>query len=534
MKVSSYFIKPQFNRFAWVVAGLMAVFALINLLVIGGDSFVIGISDAIAIPLALITTLAAYGMLRRYLPGSGGRKFWGWFVPGWALWALAEILYVVMGIITDEVPYPSIADFAYIAGYFFFAIGLITRIQQLANPMPSSRRLIVTITAIVLMVIIFIAVLLPIVVGDSSASPFIVFLDLFYPIGDMILLLLLIGFGRRLSGMGWQLIIIGFILMCAADLVYTFSNIQGLYFPDDKVNLISSLGFSIPYNFAYFLWILGIYRLQIRNDSSDEEYKINQPQCVENTHIIIFVDGELKVDEVSSNSSALLPGGIPVKANLLQLLEFSDEEIQKIRSSLRHDGKVQELKFLPKKMVKEPVNGKICGISLMDPQKSFIGAIFLISLIAPVNDLDSKLTDYQKSQVKNIKLKCKVNDSEKIMGFLKVYYQELIAQIAPSFYQYGGDQQGAMFLESLNEHAQVKKIRLHFTKSQIEIDPSYQPALLFQDLTTILDFIRNQLTRIANSTIADETITRAKSIFSHEVNENLEYIRNLSKTSVDN
>ena len=52
--------------------------------------------------------------------------------------------------------------------------------------------------------------------------------------------------------------------MYIADLIYTYTTSIGVVYPDGNVNLITTLGYAFPYDFAYAFWMMGIYGLQVR------------------------------------------------------------------------------------------------------------------------------------------------------------------------------------------------------------------------------------------------------------------------------
>ena len=56
--------------------------------------------------------------------GRTNRLLWGGLLAGWALWVIAEILWVVYGNLYQEIPYPSPADFFWLIGYVPMGYGL--------------------------------------------------------------------------------------------------------------------------------------------------------------------------------------------------------------------------------------------------------------------------------------------------------------------------------------------------------------------------------------------------------------------------
>jgi hypothetical protein len=528
VKRSAFFSLETFTKVAWSSLAVMVVFIIIQLFVIGGDAFVMTLADSMPIPLAIVNAVLVFMMWRQFAPLNRGRKLWGWFVIGWTLWAIGEILYVVMGFITDEVPYPSIADIAYIIGTIILIGGLVRRVQETPNKLKGTLNLGFWLIAIVVTAIIFFFALQPTLQADAGSGFGLIILDAFYPLTDLLMMLLairlLFDYSRTSGSRGWVLVIIGFLFVTISDLMYSYLNSIGLYYPNDSVNLVTTVGSAIPYVLAYLLWALGVYRLQIKQEIVAINEELVQPVLVENTHIVFFVDNELNIDEVSANSSALGRNTITHKANFATLFKLKFEERDTIINTLRLKGFFADMQVQVSNARNEMVPAMLSGISVRDPQKNFIGGLLVLRMNAPLNNLDNLLTEYQASIAKQVKIKSGSREAEEVNGFLLAYYTPIFNRIREMVFQYGGAQQGVNFTEFVNQQAVQSGWKLKMTPTALETTGINNPAGLYHDLTELLSTSRSHLERMTDRETVNRDLEEINAKFTDEVRNNLRYI----------
>ncbi len=528
MKRSSIFTREIFNKVAWISFGIAAVYIVIQLFVIGGDTFVITLSDTLPIPLAILNAVLVFIMWQKFAPLNKGRKLWGWFVIGWSLWALGEILYLVVGFLTNEVPYPSIADIAYIIGTFVLIGGLIRHVQDTPHHLKRLQIISFWLIVIALVAIVYFLALQPILQADAGSSLGMILLDTFYPLSDLLILLLsirlLFDYDTRSNSLGWVLVIVGFILITVADLMYSYLYSSGMYYPNDQVNLVTSVGSSIPYVLGYLFTALGIYRLQIKQEIVIKEEKLEQPALVENTHIVYFVDGNLDIDEASANVSALVRGSIKSKDNLAALLKLKPAEKDLILDALRLKGTFSDLQVQVSNTHNELIPVKISGLSLHDPQKNFIGGLLVLRMVSPVNNLDSLMTEYQASIAKQVRLKSGSREEDAVCTFLREYYSPFINRIREMVFQFGGPQQGMSFMEYINQQAALNEWKLKVTLTTLEALETITPSELTGNLNALMAAARGQLERMTEPATIDTELNNLTAKFTDDVINNLRYI----------
>ncbi len=525
----SIFSREVYIRIAWLTGFLSVLFILVNIFVIGGDDFVISISDLVPIPLSIITTISSFVMWRKFVPHSSGTSMWGWLVIGWGMWAVGETVYFILSQNGSEIPYPSAADLFYIGGYFPFALGLISRLRETPRRLTSGQRFRVFVSYMVLIAGAFTFVIQPVLRNSDPSTFLVTILDITYAIGDILVLLLairlLVDYQFRVSSMGWVLLIIGFILMTIADLTYSYTISFDLYNPGGKANLITSLGNSIPYMLAYIFYIMGIYRLEVRQDNPLPTAEIELPNLVENAHILFFLKKDYSVDSVSFNFSRIFTSIQPVGSDFFNMLGIRKAGKQAILSALASDSKFADLELMVNTSKKDFIEVKMCGISTTDPKRNFDGVVILMRLLAGTNDMDGNLTDYQLSIARHVRTKSGSIEETAVCDFLCDYYYPLFRRLEAMVYQNGGAQQGVVFLEYLNQTAARKSLNLHIGDETLERGKTNEPFQLLKDISTLMSVGREYLGRIADEKDIDVELERVKAMFGNPVNQNYRYIK---------
>jgi hypothetical protein len=234
------------------VVFLVLLYLAVNVFRIGGDHFVFGMNNNLANPLALIVTALTLLSWRRVTVGNHNRLLWSGLMVGWLLWTVAEFWWGINSIIGQEVPYPSWADFFWVIGYIPMAFALWNRIRSLPQSINMSQIIGIGAAFVISTGATIAFVLLPIVRNAASASLFENVLNILYPFGDLILLVLVLRilfsyqYGRY--GRAWGWLSAGFILHSIAGILFSYANVAGIYYPGGQITLFSTVGVDVPYN----------------------------------------------------------------------------------------------------------------------------------------------------------------------------------------------------------------------------------------------------------------------------------------------
>ena len=222
------------DRTYWIAAAvavaLLAVFLLQGYYPGAMETFV----DVATPAAAGVAVLTALRTGKRYGPGSGAEfgRAWQLFLFGAVSWLIAEVTWSAYALLLNTpVPYPSLADVFYVAGYAFFGSGLMYYLKTFHQRLDRGDLVLVVGTLAVASFLVGVTLAGPVLL--SSAPPLTKAFDLMYPMLDVVLLagaafgLSVFRAGRL--GRPWLLIVMAMLVDVAADVVFSYMYAQGTY-----------------------------------------------------------------------------------------------------------------------------------------------------------------------------------------------------------------------------------------------------------------------------------------------------------------
>jgi len=203
----------------------------------------------VPVPGALVV-LSIMIAARFSVKGEHGRA-WILFVGVAVSWFIAEQIWLVYDLVYHIDPFPSLADFFYLAGYPFLFLFSIYYLKPLKGAISKK-----TLTYTSLIAITLLVPSLYMASGqDSQISDFEFALGLSYPIADTIVLIpALIGvilFFRGEVNFLWSLICMAIILNVVADTGFLITSMNGSYYMGHPVDML--------FLWAYILFSFGVY-----------------------------------------------------------------------------------------------------------------------------------------------------------------------------------------------------------------------------------------------------------------------------------
>jgi hypothetical protein len=444
----------NFRVIAIVTGALGLLYLLINLFAIGGDEFVYSLNNFITIPLTLFTALFSFSMWRVMLTNSNSRRLWGSLMAGWAMWTIAEILWVVYGYVYQEIPYPSPADFFWLVGYIPMGYGLYMRVRGISIRLRPFQTW--TLWAIIAGTVAatWAFIVLPILQTNDPSNALESALNISYPLVDLFLLIVVLRlffiFSSGGQGLGWNLLTVGFILHSISNLVFSYASLSDIYYPDLQVNLISGALIDAPYNISYLLWGLGLYALRLTWSMYRPFEETVSLQPVPNTSILVFLDRENKAIEAGNNFGRIF-GVDDVKGkSLAELLRMTDQDASSILATIRREGKITDFPVQVETRVGASQGTYVTGATL-NPKGEYSGCVLLFRILFDDDySLDETLNDYQKGMVSHVRRLCESSERANIRKLLLDYHLAYLKPIYNIVFQTGGAQIGEAFLEQLS------------------------------------------------------------------------------------
>jgi two-component system cell cycle response regulator len=170
--------------------------------------------------------------LGRVLTRRSERGAWIAIAIGLALFSGGDLYWaLVFGVNANSVPVPSVADGFYLSAYPAWYVGIGLLLRSRVGRLPAGLWLDGLIAALAVAALGGTVVLGP-VLSATHGRPLAVATNLAYPLGDLLLLGLIVGIialsGWRRAG-GWWLIAIGFALFAVVDSIYLVQSAENTY-----------------------------------------------------------------------------------------------------------------------------------------------------------------------------------------------------------------------------------------------------------------------------------------------------------------
>jgi hypothetical protein len=528
MELSGIFSNQRYKA-ATIVAGILTlIYILINLFVIGGDKFVYRLNSSITSLLATLTILFGFSLWNLVNTGRNNRLLWGGLLVGWALWAAAEILWVVYGYLYQEIPYPSPADFFWLIGYIPMGYALYSRSREMPKKLSQTQRLILWAISLVTILITVTFILIPIIQSNDTSNWLESVLNVIYPLADLILLnivmrLIFIYRGGDYS-FGWSLLTAGFILQPISDLTFSYASLKGLYYPDLKSNFISSMAIDVPYTLSYLVWLLGIYALRITLSKHKPFESIFQPQLIPNTSVLVFLKRDNTVFETSNNFDLVFKDVQKKGVSLAELLNISQQDAQSILDKIQNERKITDHPISLGNRSGVFQGAYLSGIATISPDGKYSGCNLVLRIL--VEDdyaLDEKLSREQKAAISHVRIISGSNERDRIKNLLLDYYLAYLKQLYNLAFHTGGAPLSLAFLEHLQQIDREHQWQLEFHPETLLKNSDYQLSLLREALPVILEAAKRFVSQLTDSDTVEAEMQSLSSQFSEAVHKNVAY-----------
>lgn len=229
------------------IGALAAV--IVQLLVvsgIGGESTATAVSDFGGIVVIGAAALVTIRTALKFEKGEALRNQWLSIGIGIALYALGDIAWTYTEVIKGlEPPYPGIPDVFYVSLYLFMGYGIISAAFAYKEIVRIKTPLIVSVAISAVSAAALYVVLVKDILADASVGALEKALDVFYPMADILLLLLPALFivlvvaqlGRGALAIPWRFVVVGLALLAVVDGIYQWLEWQGSYRSGNMIDL---------------------------------------------------------------------------------------------------------------------------------------------------------------------------------------------------------------------------------------------------------------------------------------------------------
>jgi hypothetical protein len=254
----------------WFFIGILVVFNLTMYLTKwGGAKTLLYVSDLLPVLCSLISSVCLFFAFKKFKGYDAAKTAWLMIFIGITLNFFAESTYGALEIVFSvdvNAVFPTYADYIWCPAYIPMFIGLtIMFIGYKRSGLPMGQIKLYGILSLVILVLfsaVIYHLLIPII-KDTETNNLSKFFYLFYPIGDLFLvlptvLLMYITslFGKGIISKPWKYLALGYICFTIADLLYSYLSWRDLYGNGNPIDVAWNVGYLL-------IGLSGLYQTEL-------------------------------------------------------------------------------------------------------------------------------------------------------------------------------------------------------------------------------------------------------------------------------
>lgn len=491
MKLPDIFANRHFKWVAILIAIIALFFFVMNVFIIGGDSFIYLLNSSSNVPLMVCVTLSAVFLLFRIGDLDRSRILWRGLVIGWVLWTLAESIWLLYSINAADIPYPSLADFFWVVGYIPISLGLFTRIRSMPVRLTRNQQILLTGLLLGIISTTVILIFIPIIQYFDPTRLIESLLNLFYPLADLFLMSLVLrlffSYEKGALGLTWQLLLIGFITMTFSDLLFTYADWRELYYPDSRANFISRLMIDFPYTVSFLFWFLGISAMHILSRKHITEEQIIQPTSVPvYEYSIVYTNKSGMITGIKTSIKDFFASENMLGKSFVNAFSITPYSQQGIFEKLRRDGKINDMPLQVCDRSGIPHEIRLNGLALYGPEKDYWGANFLLLIADQKRPTDPAFDKESRSMVHYLLEQTGSRYIREISQLLIDYHLVFIRSISNLLVHQGGDRMTQLFIDQMQEYSKNRGWKFLFNQNTILNNADYPLELLREALPLLV------------------------------------------------
>ncbi len=511
MDIRTYLHNPQIGRAVGVVALMLMLLALFNFATPFGDTF-FEVSNTLLSPVAAFIGALVFFQVRRTEKDSASFRLWTAMAVGFCLWGLADAIWAYFEVFLQvEAPYPSFADLLWIVAYPVMFAGLYARMKTLRVHPSRSRMNLIRALGFFWLVLTAAFVLRPILLGFSADRLLVGLVNIFYPLGDLTLVIfasyyfILLYKGR--FALAWRLIFAGLMLMTASDLLFSYATWHDLYYPAGGLNLVTAI-IETTYIGAYAISALGGYVYIVVMQIKESTPMGLETRAISRLHALLLTNRAHNIISASNNFGHLIGAearvpysGIPLN----QALGLDEPSHKRLLDKMASKSLVCNELFTLNQSSGTPIDVWVTTQPIYDSDNEYQGSNILLRSNMPVPE-DLRFPDNPELTgiVKHL-VGLSGNLSKDADFAERVRFTENIRLLSTLLYQFGGETfQNALYAEL---DAAAARNRLHIQRSgqMLTIPEEYEGEVLVNALAPLLQAARDfAATVLGEKIVADE------------------------------
>lgn len=518
------------NRRFILAAGLVAAFsvvAAVSRIFVGQDQQAsTAINDSASVLSALVASISFVSVWISAGNQDVSKRIWGLVAVSMVAWTIAEILWgyyeVVLG---QEVPYPSIADFLWIVGYFPLYAAMLIQ-YRLFQTFPSQRqRLQIALLAVVFALAAGFLVLKPIIEGFESERFLEGLVNIAYPVLDSVLLVLTLAIVFFLEqgrfGFTWRLLGLGFVVMSVGDLLFSYATWNGVYAPESQLNAIT-LAIDTSYYVSYLLLGLGAYSYRLISDPLQAARMNIVLKSLAQGNVLIFINRRGEIISASGNIREVVRTEFVTNyfnKPLGQILGLPNIVVESIITETIEHNSISNRSVKIKDSDEKYREIWLSSLLITNEQGNFT-AIALV-LLTELTSQQQELTPEQRMLINYYLTRTGgVTEETRV---LRSYFQEQINLLYSLTRQFAGASAASKLLDHLNEVSNQNHWHFAFSGKDIAVPEEYIGQTLADRLAALLQ----EAKKFAGDMTDIRLVEREMSLLDGSLNaDDLHYIEN--------
>lgn len=497
------------NRQLILVAGLMLAFSIVvllsRLLLAEQPHTVTVINDVASVVCALTATLLFVGVWLFTGNKDASKKIWGQMVIGLLASTVAEVIWAYYEVILgQDVPYPSIADLFWLFGYAMICVALFTQYRLFQVAPSRQQKQIIVALVIVFFLIGGLMVLGPIIQGFNPEEALPSLLNIAYPLFDLALLILALAVIFSLAQgrfvMVWYILGIGLVFMAAADLMFSYADWNGIYYPESHLNGITLL-IDTLYYVAYLTMGLAAYTYRVISTLLQPVTMDIVLRSLTKSNILVFVDPNGRIISLSENFSNLVHSPAPsqyVKMPLCEALKIDQSLVENLIAETIKYGSLSTRPMVIRDLQGRPKDTWLTSLAVYNDQKNLVCiAMVLRTNLDLQGEEERPLSDEQKMLVNYYLTQAGTYRSEENQ-VIKTYFLEQIRLLYSLIQQFSGRPMADKLLAYLSQVANGNDWHFTFTGQEIGIPNEYEGQTLAERLSILLQEAKNFAANVIN------------------------------------
>ena len=503
------------RRFLYVVIFLILYSLIIlgiNLYLFAGNNSPTNVNDTANVISILIVSIFAIRLWISNRKNVDQNRIWGLLALGSVSWVFAESIWLYLSLRSPEMPYPSAADYFWIFGYIPFSAAFILRRgrYRIAST-PLQRNLNILVAALFILAV-GVFIIWPIMTTFDPTKIDQDLLNIAYPVADVILSILVLNiFFSTQTGrfsVTWRLLAFSFLVLSVSDLMFSYTDSIGIYYPNGQPNAIS-IALDVLYNDSYLLMAVGVFAFSLILEMDRGVRKGASPTSLTKSSILIFVDTNLRIISFSKNFLSHMNDQDKQKyekAPLSQALGIDPETETAIRKEALAQGSVSNKPLVIKTADGTQKDAWLTAVAIRDHENQFTNlGIVLRTNQSEMAGEEAQPTDEQQGLIDHY-LTLAGTQTKEEKEILQDYYLELIRLFYSIVRQFSGHKVADGLTEHLDQIAEKKGWQVTHVGQEIKISQEYDARTMAEAMSVLLQEGRHYAVDASSAEIVDEEI----------------------------